>query len=187
MTEPYVPQDPAPTLADGWHLFHTLAERTRQIGYPVSRVAISKIEGNFRAGKLDVGELLALAVALEIPPARLLFPDFPEGTVELLPGQGQIADTVGTVKWLAGNAPLPWTVGHLLVAEVNDGVELVQAVAKRAELDDNLLQAQLIERKQQESKESTQRAIAAYKAELAATKTRIDQAKSQLWGMSGGE
>ena len=35
-----------------------LAERTKALGYPVNRVAISKIEGNLRAGKLDVAELL---------------------------------------------------------------------------------------------------------------------------------
>src|ERR1700756_3655468 len=59
-----------------------LAQRTKELGYPVSRVAISKIEGNFRAGKLDVAELFVLAAALEIPPALLLFPDFPDGSVE---------------------------------------------------------------------------------------------------------
>src|SRR6267142_6092685 len=41
-----------------------LAERTKALGYPVNRVAISKIEGNLRAGKLDVAELLVLAAAL---------------------------------------------------------------------------------------------------------------------------
>src|SRR4029077_20906583 len=78
-----------------------LAERTHGLGYLVSRVAISKIEGNTRAGKLDVAELLVLAVALEIPPALLLFPTFPEGgRVELLPGYD--ADPARAVEWLCG-------------------------------------------------------------------------------------
>src|SRR5271156_1850620 len=63
-----------------------LAERTKALGYPVNRVAISKIEGNLRAGKLDVAELLVLAVALAIPPALLLLPTFPNGAVGVLPG-----------------------------------------------------------------------------------------------------
>ena len=41
-----------------------LAERTKSLGYRISRVAISKIEGNKRAGKFDVAELLVLAQAL---------------------------------------------------------------------------------------------------------------------------
>ncbi len=63
-----------------------LAERTKALGYPITRVAISKIEGNKRAGKLDLAELLTLAAALEIPPALLLFPDYPsDDRAEVLP------------------------------------------------------------------------------------------------------
>lgn len=63
-----------------------LSERTRQLGYPITRVAITKIENNSRAGKLDVAEWLVLAYALDVPPGALLYPDLPDGTVEVLPG-----------------------------------------------------------------------------------------------------
>src|SRR5690349_5074985 len=64
-----------------------LADRTRELGCPITRVAITKIETNKRAGKLDISEILVLAVALEIPPALLLVPEFPDdSSVELLPG-----------------------------------------------------------------------------------------------------
>jgi transcriptional regulator with XRE-family HTH domain len=63
-----------------------LSERTRQLGYPISRVAITKIENNSRAGKLDVAEWLVLAYALDVPPGALLYPDLPDGAVEVLPG-----------------------------------------------------------------------------------------------------
>ncbi|MCH9668944.1 MAG: helix-turn-helix domain-containing protein [Actinomycetia bacterium] len=56
-----------------------LAQRTADLGYPITRVAISKIEGNKRAGKVDVAELIVLAKALEMPPVLLLYPGFPEG------------------------------------------------------------------------------------------------------------
>lgn len=62
-----------------------LSERTRELGYPISRVAITKIEKNSRAGKLDVAEWLVLAYALDVPPGALLYPDLPDGTVEVLP------------------------------------------------------------------------------------------------------
>ncbi|OHT93189.1 helix-turn-helix domain-containing protein [Mycobacterium syngnathidarum] len=63
-----------------------LSERTRELGYPISRVAISKIESNSRAGKLDVAEWIVLAYALDVPPGALLYPDLPDGSVEVLPG-----------------------------------------------------------------------------------------------------
>ena len=50
-----------------------LAERTKELGYPVTRVAISKIESNSRAGKVDVAELLVLGAALGVPPVTLIF------------------------------------------------------------------------------------------------------------------
>jgi transcriptional regulator with XRE-family HTH domain len=109
-----------------------LAEKTRGLGYPVSRVAISKIEGNLRAGKLDVAELLVLAVALEIPPSLLLLPTFPDGAVELLPGLRP--STLKAREWLCGDAPIPVRVrgdgisGH--IARPNMGVGLVGAVAR---------------------------------------------------------
>lgn len=63
-----------------------LSERTRSLGYPISRVAITKIENNSRTGKLDVAEWITLAYALDVPPGALLYPDLPDGPVEVLPG-----------------------------------------------------------------------------------------------------
>jgi transcriptional regulator with XRE-family HTH domain len=63
-----------------------LSERTRKLGYPITRVAITKIENNSRAGKLDVAEWIVLAYALDVPPGALLYPHLPDGPVEVLPG-----------------------------------------------------------------------------------------------------
>ncbi len=63
-----------------------LSERTRNLGYPITRVAITKIENNSRAGKLDVAEWITLAYALDVAPGALLYPDLPDGRVEVLPG-----------------------------------------------------------------------------------------------------
>ena len=83
-----------------------LAERTKSLGYPISRVAISKIEGNKRAGKFDVAELLVLAQALELPPLQLLFPDELDDDIELLPGQR--APTFHAKAWFTGGAGPMW-------------------------------------------------------------------------------
>ncbi len=114
-----------------------LAERTKGLGHHVTRVAISKIEGNLRAGKLDVAELLVLAAALDIPPALLVFPGFPLGNVELLPDDRQ-ASNYDAVKWLAGERPLPLRradLKRLSAPEPNLGTQLVAAVRERDQHD----------------------------------------------------
>ncbi len=62
-----------------------VAERTRELGYPIHRVTLGKLESNNREGKFDVVELIVLAVALDIEPLHLLFPDLLHGPVEWLP------------------------------------------------------------------------------------------------------
>jgi transcriptional regulator with XRE-family HTH domain len=77
-----------------------LAERTKQLGYPITRVAITKIEGNSRSGKLDVAELTVLAAALDVAPLELLFPGEADSPVERLPGQ--TVPTAHAASWFAG-------------------------------------------------------------------------------------
>jgi transcriptional regulator with XRE-family HTH domain len=111
-----------------------VSDRTRDIGYPVTRVAISKIEGNTRSGKVDVAELLTLAQALDIPPPLLLFPDYPDGEVEALPGRP--VPSVVAVNWLAGRRE--WQLGG-----DNAGTLLIQAAGSRENYDDPMFERQL--------------------------------------------
>ncbi|MGW5339594.1 helix-turn-helix domain-containing protein [Rhodococcus pyridinivorans] len=77
-----------------------LSERTAQLGYPISRVAISKIEQGSRAGKMDLSELLILARALQVPPALLVYPEQMDGTVEVVPGQRD--SSFLAMRWFTG-------------------------------------------------------------------------------------
>lgn len=77
-----------------------LSERTREIGFPVHRNAIAKIENGLRAGKLDVAELVALARALDLPPVELIYPDLPDGPVEVWPNQQ--ATSFQAAQWFSG-------------------------------------------------------------------------------------
>lgn len=70
-----------------------LADETERLGYPISRAAIANYESGRKKG-LDVAELLVLAAALRIPPLAILFPELPDGAVEVLPG-------VETTSWEA--------------------------------------------------------------------------------------
>ena len=83
-----------------------LAERTKELGYPMSRVAISKIETNTRAGKFDIAELLMLAKALEVPPVSLLFSAAPDKDAQMLPGQ--TAPTFHAIAWFSGDRDVAW-------------------------------------------------------------------------------
>lgn len=60
-----------------------LATRTGELGYPIHRVAISKIESGER--EITVAELLVLAAALDVPPINLVIPP-DAGEVVVLPG-----------------------------------------------------------------------------------------------------
>src|SRR6478752_7847850 len=102
-----------------------LADATTRLGLPVSRSQIANYESG-RKHSLDVAELLILAAALEIPPALLLFPTFPDGKVELIPGR--MVDTNRAVDWLSGASTME-------VGPSTAGTELVDAVAARARLD----------------------------------------------------
>src|SRR5258705_3974854 len=62
-----------------------LADETERLGYPISRAAIANYESGRKKG-LDVAELLVLAAALRIPPLTILFPELPDGQVEVLSG-----------------------------------------------------------------------------------------------------
>jgi transcriptional regulator with XRE-family HTH domain len=77
-----------------------LAERCGELGFPISRVAISKIETNSRQGKLEVAELIVLARALRIAPVQLLYPNIPDGRLEYLPHQ-TVRETVA-LDWFVG-------------------------------------------------------------------------------------
>ena len=72
-----------------------LATRTAELGYPVHRVAISKLESGERA--ITVPELVILAAALDTVPLALLLCD---ETVEILPDNKMTG--AAAVGWFTG-------------------------------------------------------------------------------------
>ncbi len=171
-----------------------LADKTRDLGYPITRVAITKIETNKRAGKLDIAEVLVLAVALEIPPALLLFPSFPErGTVELLPGYDVWPPAA--VRWLCGESPLPMQVhADETTGDINPpnaGTELVGAFARLTYAEAGLGKAQFDQQfgakaTPAELVESGKRLVLEQEA-VTAIETEIARHRASLWGTSAEE
>ncbi|MFI5883412.1 helix-turn-helix domain-containing protein [Streptomyces sp. NPDC051554] len=84
-----------------------LSERLAAIGRPMSPSVISKIEQGDR--RIDVDDLVALAVALQVYVGGLLLPldDSPESIIDLAPGHSVPADVAWA--WLRCERPLEFT------------------------------------------------------------------------------
>ena len=63
-----------------------VADRTQELGHPISRTAISEYETGKRK-TMPVSDLVVVARALNVPPALLLYPVQPDAAVEYLPGR----------------------------------------------------------------------------------------------------
>jgi transcriptional regulator with XRE-family HTH domain len=94
-------------------------------GLQMSANTIAKVDNGHRGSVLNVTELLVLAAALNVPPAQLLFPGYPNGEVEYLPGRKTTSKRA--IEWFCGQARLPGED-----SPTNPGIELVEAVAEHA-------------------------------------------------------
>lgn len=152
-----------------------LAVRTR-VGKPLTRAVISDLETG-RKKTLEVSELLTLAVALDIPPLLLLFPDYPAGSVEIVPGVTVSSERAA--DWLAGRGVIPG-------AESNAGTALVRAASRRRELENRRelasLDNDLAQAGVKHVVEVDRRVIDGITAEINDTSTTIDAVERELWG-----
>lgn len=111
-----------------------LSDRTDELGHRVSRSTISDLETGRRA-RLEVAELLVLAAALDVPPLLLLYPEVPDGMVEVLPGV--FASSEEAFQWACGEEHLRGrnregeTVFH---TSGREPVELLQAIRELREM-----------------------------------------------------
>ena len=78
-----------------------LSERLAQLGHPILPSGINKIENGQR--RVDVGDLVALAQALDVSPSTLLMPPEPDGDRD---------NWRAAWRWLHGELPLGWEEGR---------------------------------------------------------------------------
>lgn len=90
-----------------------LADRTVDLGFPITRAQIANYESGRKKG-LDIAELVVIAAALDVPPVALLYPDLPDGEVERLPGD--LGSSAAAVWWFTGERddPAGGDLGRLL-------------------------------------------------------------------------
>ncbi len=112
-----------------------LADRTADLGHPISRTAISNLEVG-RKRSVDVPELVVLARALGVPPLLLLYPELPAGEVEVLPGHR--TSSWSAAQWFAGRGPYKATdkTGEVFLdyADRDNGGRLLQLSHRHDEL-----------------------------------------------------
>ncbi|WP_327319290.1 hypothetical protein [Streptomyces sp. NBC_01235] len=80
-----------------------LANRTAELGHPLDRSVIAKLEKGFRQS-VTVADVVVLARALDVAPVSLLFP-LGEPEVELAPGD--IRSTWPALQWFGAEGPYP--------------------------------------------------------------------------------
>lgn len=105
-----------------------LADETERLGYPISRAAIANYESGRKKG-LDIAELVVLAVALRVPPVALIYPDLPEGAIEVLPGKR--ATSWDAASWFSGERAASVESIEGETGEATREFELIQAVRER--------------------------------------------------------
>jgi transcriptional regulator with XRE-family HTH domain len=76
-----------------------LSDRTADLGNRVSRSTISEIETG-RRKSITVTDLILLACALRVPPVQLLYPNMPDGKVEIVPGEKD--SSIVAAQWFSG-------------------------------------------------------------------------------------
>ncbi|ORV49985.1 hypothetical protein AWC02_05210 [Mycolicibacter engbaekii] len=97
-----------------------LADRTEALGYTVTRSVISDLELG-RRRYVSTAEIIVLAAALTVPPAYLLYPDLPDGPVEIVPGTP--VPSISALRWFSGERiyqPSPQRVGLKLAKQHSD-------------------------------------------------------------------
>ncbi|WP_147382047.1 helix-turn-helix domain-containing protein [Mycobacteroides abscessus] len=118
----------------GWKVVN-LAERTKETGAAIHRVALKKLEDGER-DYVTVAELTGLAAALEISPLRLLFPNV-LNDVEVLPGDER--DGVFALGWFIGVAGVPASRPTIIFGEGDSTMEIA---IRLVEIDKELRQEQ---------------------------------------------
>jgi transcriptional regulator with XRE-family HTH domain len=89
----------------GWKQ-HDLSRRLGELGYPMDRVTLSKIErGGLRTRNVKLEEVLAIALALEVSPVFLIVPYEQEARLQVAPN---VRPSTGAVArgWVEGR----WTL-----------------------------------------------------------------------------
>lgn len=109
-----------------------IADRTKELGYPIGRATLSQLENGTRKAP-TVPEVIVIAAALDTSPAALVFgeglPD-EEADVEMLPGR--IEPAMNAFFWFVGadSEPTDGILRKCYMGEFADPRALGEAIAE---------------------------------------------------------
>jgi transcriptional regulator with XRE-family HTH domain len=84
-----------------------LADRLAELGYPIDRPTLSKLErGGERARNVKLEEVVAIARALDVSPYHLIAPYSMESRLEVVPKERPLVPGI-VRRWLAADDELP--------------------------------------------------------------------------------
>jgi transcriptional regulator with XRE-family HTH domain len=122
--------------------YRQLSDRLSAIGRPIPTLGLSRIEKGNR--RVDVDDLVALCIALEVSPAALLLPPDPGGEMDDVVELTSKVHVAGSEsrRWAGGNTPLPdieaipwdrpafvWRVRESELAELRRRIEMIEAAS----------------------------------------------------------
>lgn len=107
-----------------------LADRCAELGKPISRSAIAKLE-NGRREDVALSELLIIAAALDAPPALLVFPVGTDEDVQWLPGRQ--ADPWTAYRWFVGDLSLTPDSRDARMMNLLGGADVLDAYRRHTE------------------------------------------------------
>lgn len=92
-----------------------LAEHCAELGVPIHRTTITKVENG--RPRFDLGELIVIAEALGVAPVALIYPHMPDGEIERLPNE--FGTSAAAIWWFTGehddpDEPAPGDLNRLL-------------------------------------------------------------------------
>lgn len=89
----------------GKYTAEQIAEQCAELRHPISRGMLANLETG-RLRNITVADLLAVAMALGVPPISLLYPGMPDEVVDLMPDQP--CHNYQAIAWFTGSEDLGW-------------------------------------------------------------------------------
>jgi len=113
-----------------------LSDESDKAGHRISRTSIHELETGKRKS-ISTAELSVLAWALKVPPVQLLYPDMPDGEVEIVPEVEK--PSIEAVQWFSGELadmrkPTESASADDMISDVkgaHEGVRLVRLARDR--------------------------------------------------------
>jgi transcriptional regulator with XRE-family HTH domain len=138
----------------GWSQ-QQLADRLAELGSPMDRVAIAKLEGETKPRGLSLDEALLFALALDVAPTNLFLPLDEDEDVQIAPNV--TVPMAAARKWVVGARPLDAQDWRLYYSEVPEKDFLAHRALGNMEHREFMDDFQRVQREYRESIQKHQR------------------------------